>query len=53
MEELDPVTLTWKDVNVYSTQKKGCFHRRSAKLSKHILKNGKILKLNYFKRKLH
>lgn len=39
MDELDPVTLTWKDVNVYSTQKKGCFHRRSAKLSKHILKN--------------
>lgn len=53
MEELDPVTLTWKDVNVYSTQKKGCFHRRNAKLSKHILKNGKILKLNKFKRKLH
>lgn len=53
MEELDPVTLTWKDVNVYSTQKKGCFHRQNAKLSKHILQNGKILKLNYFKRKLH
>nr|XP_022306294.1 protein white-like isoform X2 [Crassostrea virginica] len=37
VEELDPVTLTWKDVNVYSIPKKGCCNR-GAEEPKHILK---------------
>uniref|UniRef100_K1QUY4 Protein white n=1 Tax=Magallana gigas TaxID=29159 RepID=K1QUY4_MAGGI len=43
---LDPVTLTWKDVNVYSIPKKGCCNRGNAVPSKHILKNGKSTLMN-------
>lgn len=40
-EDLDPVTLTWKDVNVYAMPKKG-FCNRGQKLEspKQILSNG-------------
>lgn len=52
VEELDPVTLTWKDVNVYSIPKKGCCNR-GAEEPKHILKTGQtpIPQENCFLRK--
>lgn len=40
-EDLDPVTLTWKDVNVYAMPKKGCCNRgQKLESPKQILSNG-------------
>jgi hypothetical protein len=44
-EHLEPVTLTWRNVNVYTVPNKGgcCGRGQGKDTQKHILKNGKVL----------